>query len=242
MTRTGLAVPEEPDDPTGPHECGWEKSLGSVTYGPLSHRIVTIANKSSRPVENIAVLLAESKADFAIVEELHSTITKDLFAEEIRKSLVSAEPRKRARHARVSPQKLTRVAVLIAGRERPAVQDEWRSHLSGEAGAGLPADRQVRAAAGFVLAAIRFRLQDIAEAVWRRVDALLASRLLSNLFVLAPTLGMAVAFLRHGGLYNAAVNFQNIGAVWVAAYALVRTGRWWREVKPPERKPRRTSD
>ena len=65
---------------------------------------------------------------------------------------------------------------------------EWCAHLAGETGAGLPEGRQVREAAGFVLAAMRCRFQDLADLLWQPVDALLASRELSSLVVLLPTL------------------------------------------------------
>jgi len=104
----------------------------------------------------------------------------------------------------------------------------------------LSADRQAQEAAGFILAAVRYRLQDAADFAWRPVDAVLASREVSNLVVLIATLGMAVVFLRNGGLYNLAVNFQNVGALWIAAFGLIHAGRRCRDVKPPERKPRRT--
>ena len=163
----------------------------------------------------------------------------DQFANAIRNSLLATEPRKSSRRARVSPQKLTGLAAFIAGRQRATVGSEWRAHLSGETGTGLPEGRQLQEAAGFVLAAVRYRLQDAADLAWRPVDTVLGSHELSNLVVLLATLGMSVVFLRSGGFYNLCVNFQSVAAVWVAAYGLIRAGRWGRGVKPPKHKPRR---
>jgi hypothetical protein len=52
---------------------------------------------------------------------------------------------------------------------------------------------------------------------------------------------MSVVFVRSGGFYNLCVNFQNVAAAWIAAYGLIRVGRWWRGVKPPKHEPRRRS-
>jgi hypothetical protein len=148
----------------------------------------------------------------------------------------------RRRRTKISPQRLTGLAVLIAGRQRAAVSGEWQSHLAGETGAGLPEDRQLRDAAGFMCAAVRYRFHDVADLLWRPVDALLASRELSSLFVLLATLGVSVFFIREGRLYGLADHLEDVAVVAGFAYWLIRVGRWWRDVKPPERKPRRKSE
>jgi hypothetical protein len=33
-----------------------------------------------------------------------------------------------------------------------------------------------------------------------------------------------------------------VAVVWGAVYALIRTGRWWRDVKPSKREPRPKSE
>jgi hypothetical protein len=139
----------------------------------------------------------------------------------------------------VSPQRLTRLAILIAGRRGDDVCWEWRSHLAGETGAGWPEGRQVREAAGFVLAAVRYRLYDLAELLWRPAEALLASRVLSGLFVLLPTLCVSVLFFVAGGLLGLAEHLEDVAVLWGAAFGLIQAGRHWRDVKPPEHKPRR---
>lgn len=139
----------------------------------------------------------------------------------------------------VSPQKLTRLAILIAGRRGDDVCYEWRSHLASETGAGWPEGRQVREAAEFVLAAVRYRLYDLAELLWRPAEVLLASRVLSGLFVLLPTLCVSVLFFVAGGLLGLAEHLEDVAVVWGAAFGLIQAGRHWRDVKPPEHKPRR---
>jgi hypothetical protein len=128
----------------------------------------------------------------------------------------------RARRAARTCEQLTGLAVFIAGHERAAaLNDEWRGHLAGEGGHGLASSRQERdAARGFLVAALRTRLQDAADAAWGPADAILASRELSNLIVMLPTLIVAVIFIHRGGLYELVSNLVNVAAVWSAAYGL----------------------
>jgi hypothetical protein len=105
--------------------------------------------------------------------------------------------------------------------------------------AGLSADRLTTEAAGFILAAIRFRLPDAANLVRWPVDAVLTSRGLSNMVVLLATLATVVIFTCQGGLYELADNWVNVSTVWVAVFGLIHYGKKWHDVKPPERKPRR---
>lgn len=147
-------------------------------------------------------------------------------------------PVKRPWYARLS-ERLANLAVFLAGRKRAVMGSEWCAHLSGETGKGLPAVRQVREAAGFLLAAIRYRLQDLADLLWRPVDTVLASRELSNLIVVLATLGVTVVFIRQGGLNGLADNLGSVAVVWGAALGLIHVGRRWRDLNPPERKLRR---
>ena len=70
------------------------------------------------------------------------------------------------------------------------------------------------------------------------VETVLASRTVSNLVVLLVTLATAAISTRQGGLYGLADNLVGVGVVWGAAFGLIHYGRQWRDVKPPERKPR----
>lgn len=138
------------------------------------------------------------------------------------------------------PLTLMKLAVLIAGRMRAeAVREEWRSHLAGDSGCGpLARKRQVRAAYGFVWAAVCYRVQDAADLGWRPVDAVLASRGLSTATVYVPSLVTAVLLAKQGGIYGILDHITSVPAVGGAMYGLIRTGRWWRGVQPSKHHPR----
>ncbi|MFE0179093.1 hypothetical protein ACFWZ2_42990 [Streptomyces sp. NPDC059002] len=69
------------------------------------------------------------------------------------------------------------LAAVIAGSSRAHLREEWASLLAGdpENGVTLSPERQRRYAAGFVFAAIRMRIGDMAVPLWVPVDWLLAS-------------------------------------------------------------------
>lgn len=139
-----------------------------------------------------------------------------------------------------SPVKLTGLALLMAGRMRAlSLREEWLSHLSGETGRGLTRSQQIRAAWGFLRAAVRYRVQDAADLAWRPIDIVLASRGFSAIAVYAPSLVTAMLLTKQGGLYGLIDHIPSIPAVWLAMYGLIRTGRWWRGVQPPEHHPHR---
>lgn len=141
-------------------------------------------------------------------------------------------------YARISPQRLTGIAVFIAGRERAVLGEEWRTHLSGKA-AYQPSEQQAIEAAGFVRAALKYRVEDAEDWLWESVDAVLGSRWMSSLFVLLAMVGIAVVFIRQGGLYGLADNIGGVAVVFGTAVGVIHFGRKVRDVRPPERKPRR---
>ncbi len=145
---------------------------------------------------------------------------------------------RRKREVVLSPRLLTWAAVFMAGQKRSAVADEWRSHLSDLTSQSLASRGQTRAALGFLWAAVRYRLRDAVNLAWHSVDAVLRSRTLSNLFVMIPTLMAALCILRHLGTLGLFTSAEGISAIGAALYGLVRVGRWWRDVKPPEPKAR----
>jgi hypothetical protein len=89
---------------------------------------------------------------------------------------------------------------------------------------------------------VRYRLQDAADLAWRPVDAVLGSRLLSNLFVWGPIIVMLVAIMRHDGRFGPVADVQDPVALGIFLFAVIRVGRWWRQIKPPEPKPRRVKE
>jgi hypothetical protein len=136
--------------------------------------------------------------------------------------------------ARLSVDSLTSFAALLAGRRRLALRQEWIAHLAGESGHDPATWQKVKQAFGFLVSAIRYRCADTAEAAWTPVDVILKSRTLSNLFVLVPTSAAGCLVLRHEGALGIVTSAESIVAIAAALYGLVRTGRWWRNVNPPE--------
>jgi hypothetical protein len=133
---------------------------------------------------------------------------------------------------------LTDLASLLAGRRRPALRAEWRAHLAGESGHDPVTWRKVKEALGFVASALQCRGRDMAEAAWIPIDAILKSRKLSNMLVFGPTWAAAMYILRHVGTLGVLTSAESISAIGGGLYGLVRVGRWWRNVKPPEPKAR----
>ena len=145
-------------------------------------------------------------------------------------------------YAKFSARGLTALAALLAGRRRPALRAEWRAHLAGESGHDPVTWPKLKEALGFVASAIQYRLADVADAAWTPVDAILRSRKLSNLLVFGPTATVALYILRHLGTIGVLMSAEGISAIGGGLYGLVRAGRWWRNVKPPELKARRATD
>jgi hypothetical protein len=84
---------------------------------------------------------------------------------------------------------------------------------------------------------LRPRLRHGVQLAWSPVDAVLAARDLSNLVVMAATFVAAILCARDGGLTAVIMNLPALAVVWGAAYGLIRLGRWWRGVRPPEHEP-----
>jgi hypothetical protein len=144
--------------------------------------------------------------------------------------------------ARLSVNSLTDLAALLAGSRRPALRAEWRAHLVGQSGHDPVTWRKLRQALGFVASAIQLRLADAADLAWRPADAVLGSRTLSNLFVWGPVIVILVAIVRHDGRFGLVADIQDPAALSAFLYGVVRAGRWWRGVKPPEPKARRARE
>ena len=144
--------------------------------------------------------------------------------------------------ARLSVSNLTGLAALLAGRGRLALRDEWRAHLAGESGHDPVTWRKVRQALGFVASAVQYRLADAADLAWRPADAVLCSRTLSNLFVWGPVALVLVAIVRHDGGFGLVADIQDPAALGAFLYGVIRTGRWYRDIKPPDPKARHARD
>jgi hypothetical protein len=146
------------------------------------------------------------------------------------------------RLGRFSVRGLTDLAALLAGRKRPALRAEWRAHLAGWSGHDSADWQKVRQALGFVASAIRCRCSDTADAAWVPVDTVLKSRMLSNLFVLTPTVTATYIVFRHEGTLGAVKAAESISAIYIAFFMLVVAGRKYRGVKPSEPRRRRVKE
>ena len=151
-------------------------------------------------------------------------------------------PGKPQRAAAASVRGTLGLAVFLAGSSRPALRDEWRAHLAGESGHDTATWAKFRQALGFIASAARFRLQDTADLAWRPIDAVLASRTLSNLFVGGPVIVVLFAIVHHDGRFGLVTDIQDAGELGALLYGVIRTGRWWRGVKPPEPEARRARE
>ena len=68
---------------------------------------------------------------------------------------------------------------------------------------------------------------------------MLGSRTLSNLFARGPSVVMLFAIVRHDGRSGLVADIQDASELGAILCVVIRTGRWWRGVKPPELKARR---
>jgi hypothetical protein len=144
--------------------------------------------------------------------------------------------------AALSVRSMTSLAGLLAGHKRVALRSEWGAHLAGDSGHDPVTWQKVRQSLGFVAAAIQLRLADAADLAWRPVDAVLGSRFLSNLFVGGPVIVVLFAIVHHDGRFGLVTDIQDAGELGAFLYGVIRVGRWWRQIKLPEPKPRRARE
>lgn len=141
-----------------------------------------------------------------------------------------------------APRSLTTFAALLAGRNHGSSRDEWLAHLGGEPGYQFGRWGQVRAALGFVLAAVRFRAEDAADLAWMPVDAVLRSRFLSGLFITGPVLAVVLVILHRDGRYGLVLDIQDPFCTGMCTWGTIFGLRKYRKVKPPDPKPRRAKE
>ncbi|MFJ4990048.1 hypothetical protein ACIP9H_40410 [Streptomyces sp. NPDC088732] len=127
--------------------------------------------------------------------------------------------------------RLTDLAVIVAGERRSGVADEWRAHLAGapEAGVVVGGFGRVVDAAGFVLAALRFRAHDVASPLWRPIDWLLVAKTRTN-SAIAVCVGALVIYIQaHDGFHTLVTE----GWGWCAgcAGALYMLATWLRGIR-----------
>jgi hypothetical protein len=95
---------------------------------------------------------------------------------------------------------------------------------------------------GFVIAGIQYRLADTADIAWVPIDVILKSRTLSNLLVFGIGATATIDVTKHEGRLGVVMSAENLIGIGGLVYGLIRAGRWYRNVKPPEPKARRAKD
>lgn len=154
------------------------------------------------------------------------------------------EARRRSLIAKISdrlPRQVTGIALKMAGRQRAYLREAWDSDLLTEDGVPLSLARRLRHVAGYIPAAIRYRLDDLGIVLGRLLDAVLISR--RRTYVAAGALfAIPVEMIfSHAGLYGLVTNAGQLAVLFAALCASVRGLRKWRGVGPPEVKRDRHS-
>ncbi|MFF3690703.1 hypothetical protein [Streptomyces sp. NPDC002187] len=138
---------------------------------------------------------------------------------------------RRARIAARITSNLLGLAILLAGRRRSHLGEEWRAILAGDPEGGLdvsPRERR-RHAAGFLLAAVRMRLRDAVRPAWIPVDWLLATDSRSNAFIAAVVGAQAIYIVGDGGLAALVTEIWEPCGILGAGLSVLT--RWLRKVR-----------
>ncbi|MFH9400618.1 hypothetical protein ACH4JS_12610 [Streptomyces sp. NPDC017638] len=123
------------------------------------------------------------------------------------------------------------VAAWIAGRRRPYLRDEWATLLAADPENGLVLSRSQRfhLVAGFLFAAVRFRLKDMVAPLWVPVDWMLASEPRSQALIALLVGGQAVYIVGDGGFGALFTDiWEPCGTFGAGMYVLLR---WLRRIR-----------
>ncbi|MYS36194.1 hypothetical protein GT025_18945 [Streptomyces sp. SID4920] len=125
----------------------------------------------------------------------------------------------------------TGFAALLAGRRRSHLYREWVALLAGspEYGVTFSSGRQFVLALGFLCAALRMRMNDLARLLWRPVDWLLSTSSRTNAFIAAVVGMQAIYIVRHDGLTALVTEVWHPCAL--AGAALFALAHWLRRVR-----------
>ena len=151
------------------------------------------------------------------------------------------EARRRSLLAKISdrlPRQVTGIALKMAGRQRAYLREAWDSDLLNEDGVPLSLPRQLRHVAGYIPAAIRYRLDDLGAVLGRLLDVVLISRRRTYTAAGALFAIPVDMIFSHAGLYGLVTNAGQLAVFFAALCACVRELRKWRGVGPPEKKNR----
>ncbi|MFF7259452.1 hypothetical protein ACFZCL_04050 [Streptomyces sp. NPDC008159] len=173
----------------------------------------------------VTILLAFVGNVFVLVVEI-----KDL------RKRRSSNPRSAAR--------VISLAAFIAGQRR-AKRSEWTAHLAGapEQGVILTESQKRRLVAQFLLAAIRMRIHDMAQPVWRPVDWVLHTQSRTNGFITAVIGAQAIYIVGDGGVGALVTEvWEPCGIAGTALYVLSRWLRRRRGIELATPEPERTNE
>jgi hypothetical protein len=151
---------------------------------------------------------------------------------------------RRERRTELAIRLLTLLAGVLAGRKHSHLLEAWTADLCGnlEADEPPPLRQRLRLSAGFVVAALRCRLDDAAGLAWRPVDALVSSWHSSNLAVLLPATIAVGLILPREGFYGLIANAENLGVIAAAPYAAIKGLRKYRQIDTPKRPEKKDKD
>lgn len=125
----------------------------------------------------------------------------------------------------------TSLAARLAGRRRPHLREDWAAVLAGdsEGGMTLSPRRQLMFALGFLAAAVRMRLHDLARPVWRPVDWLLRATARTEAFITTCVGSLAIYIDSHDGFHALVTD----GWGWCGGCGLALFGltRWLRRIR-----------
>lgn len=122
-------------------------------------------------------------------------------------------------------------AAFVAGRRRAHLREEWAAILAGdpERGIVLSSRARMRYVLGFLWAAVRLRVRDLAAPLWAPVDWLLSVESRTNGFIAAVVGTQAIYIVGHGGLPALVTEvWEPCGIVGGALYVLAR---WLRRIR-----------
>lgn len=97
-------------------------------------------------------------------------------------------------------------ASFVAAEHRAHLREEWTAVLAGDPSNGvvLSSRRRMRYATGFLWAALRMRLRDLAAPLWMPVDWLLSAESRTHGFI-TPAVGAQVVYIQHEDGFHALV-------------------------------------
>ncbi len=134
------------------------------------------------------------------------------------------------------PRRVTAIALKLAGCQRAYLWEAWSSDLLDHDGVPLPLSSRLRYAAGYLPAALRYRLDDLGGVLGRLLDGVLISRRRTWAAATALVAIPVEMIFSHEGLYGFVTRADQLAVIVAAMCASVRALRKLRCVTPPSKK------